>query len=445
MQAVHALPPHPNPLPQGEGAIQSAGIAIKHPRPPIRVHSISLSLRERPATSSAVSVRVREKRVSKNQNSFNTSTRILPLLALLIGLTITPQAADIPPDKLNTLIGALTRLGPEKVNANPRLKTALSQVLTATEGTEQFVDLVEVFRLTDRNPELLEMAIANPNSNAGVAAVNVVLANDGSVLIKETLAGDPKRAGKLVEALGNTLKGSTVDLMLPLLSTDGDDALQKETVRSLSKFKQGAQALLKLADADSIPEAAKLTATMELNSVRWTDVKDQAAKLLPLPKMQGGGSFPTIAELVKKSGDAIRGRLVYARETVACNRCHQVNGEGIDFGPALSEIGSKLTKEALYESILAPSSGILMGYESWSVETKAGDEYYGLLVSETKNEMAIKTVGGIVNRIQKSDIDFKRKSSLSTMPSGLQQLMSVQDMVDLVEYLASLKKRPRTK
>ena len=363
------------------------------------------------------------------------------LITVLLLSTGTSRSADIPADKLNTLIGALSRLGPEKVNTNPRLKDALTQVLTATKGTGQFVELVEVFQLTDRNPELLEMAIAHPNSNAGVAAINVVLANDGRALIAGAVSGNPKRAGRLVAALGNTLKGSTVDLMLPLLSAQHDASLQKETVRSLAKFKQGAQALLKLAATDAIPETAKLTATMELNSVRWPEVKDKAAKLLPLPQMQGGGTFPTINELVKQSGDARRGKQVYSRETVACNRCHQVNGEGIDFGPALSEIGSKLTKEALYESILAPNSGILMGYESWSIETKDGDEYYGLLVSDTKDEVAIKTVGGIINRLKKSEIDFRRKSQLSTMPAGLQQLMTVQDLVDLVEYLASLKKQ----
>lgn len=379
--------------------------------------------------------------MNKEKTTKRVRRSVLVGFLVFLWLFVSPlRAAEIPPEKLNTLIGALTRLGPEKVNASPRLKEALGKVLTATEGTEQFVELVEVFKLKDHNPQLLEMAIANPNSNTGVAAVNVILANQGTDLVRRTLAGNSQRAARLVEALGNTLRSSTVDLMLPLLAADHDAALQKEAARSLAKLKQGAQALLKLAETDSIPAAAKLTATMELNSVRWSDVKEKAAALLPLPQMQGGGSFPTIAELVKKSGDARRGATVYTRETVACNRCHQINGQGIDFGPALSEIGTKLAKEALYESILAPNSGILMGYESWSVETKDGDEFYGLLVSDTKDELAIKTVGGIVNRVKKSDIDFQRKSQLSTMPAGLQQMMSVQDLVDLVEYLASLRK-----
>jgi putative heme-binding domain-containing protein len=370
-------------------------------------------------------------------------------LRLLVGIVIAVRifatsigAAEIPPEKLNTLIGALTRLGPEKVNANPRLKDALGQVLAATKGTRQFVEIVQTFKLNDRNTNLLELAVANPNSDAGVAAINVILANGGTELLQVALTGaDAQRGARLATAIGNTLKGSTVPLLLPLLKIGYDTALQKEAVRSLAKFKQGAEALLKLAASDAIPDTVRLTATMELNSVRWIDLKERAAKLLPLPQTQSGEAFPTIAELVGKSGNATRGKKIYARETVACNRCHQVNGDGIDFGPALSEIGSKLTKEALYESILAPSSGILMGYESWSIETTAGDEYYGLLISDTKDELAIKTVGGIVNRIKKSDIGFQRKSQLSTMPTGLQQLMTVQDMVDLVEYLSSLKKK----
>lgn len=435
MLEVYSFPPHPNPLPRGEGATHQAGVETERRHPTHRDHHFPLSLWER--------VRVRGKGAPCHLLSLTSVTAIFAMLILLPGLTISTEAAEIPPEKLNTLIGALTRLGPDKVNANPRLKDALGKVLDATKGTEQFVELVQVFKLTDRNAELVEMAIANPNSNAGVASVNHLLGNNGNPLLAKTLsAKDVKRATSLVQAIGNTLKSSTIPLLLPLLESEQDTGLQKETVRSLAKFKAGAQSLLKLADTDSLPDGAKLTAAMALNSVRWKDIREHAAKTLPLPKSKSGESFPAIAELVKKTGDAKRGQQIYSRETVACNRCHQINGEGIDFGPALSEIGSKLTKEALFESILAPNSGILMGYESWSIETKDGDEFYGLLVSETKNEIAIKTVGGIVNRIKKSDIEFQRKSSLSTMPSGLQQLMSMQDMVDLVEYLATLKKMP---
>ena len=40
------------------------------------------------------------------------------------------------------------------------------------------------------------------------------------------------------------------------------------------------------------------------------------------------------------------------------------------------------------------------------------------------------------------EITGKDQMKLSIMPAGLQQTMSTQELVDLVEYLSSLKKRP---
>jgi len=99
-----------------------------------------------------------------------------------------------------------------------------------------------------------------------------------------------------------------------------------------------------------------------------------------------------------------------------------------------------LGKDALLESILDPSSGISFGYEAWQLELKNGDEAYGLISSETEAEITIKAVGGVSTRYNKSDIAKRTKQKLSIMPVGLQQNMSTQELVDLVEYLATLKK-----
>ena len=43
-------------------------------------------------------------------------------------------AEPLDPDRVATVIEALTRLGPEKVEANPKLKEALEKVLEVTRG-----------------------------------------------------------------------------------------------------------------------------------------------------------------------------------------------------------------------------------------------------------------------------------------------------------------------
>jgi len=83
---------------------------------------------------------------------------------------------------------------------------------------------------------------------------------------------------------------------------------------------------------------------------------------------------------------------------------------------------------------------VSFGFEAWNITLKNGDELYGLLASETPDELAVKAVGGIVTRVRKSEIASRQQSRLSIMPAGLQQGLTPQELVDLVEYLASLKK-----
>jgi putative heme-binding domain-containing protein len=139
-------------------------------------------------------------------------------------------------------------------------------------------------------------------------------------------------------------------------------------------------------------------------------------------------------------GDPGPGREVFQRELTQCSACHRVRGEGREIGPDLSEIGTKLGKDALFESILDPSAGVSFGYEAYELELKSGDEAFGLVVSETPEEVAVKDTQGIVTRYPKSDVVSRRQMKLSIMPAGLQMTMTTQELVDLVAYLASLKK-----
>ena len=53
-------------------------------------------------------------------------------LVCWLAMAAAAVAQPIEPEKLNTMVEALTRLGPEAVNANPKLKEALGKVLAAT-------------------------------------------------------------------------------------------------------------------------------------------------------------------------------------------------------------------------------------------------------------------------------------------------------------------------
>jgi putative heme-binding domain-containing protein len=334
---------------------------------------------------------------------------------------------------------ALSRLKGIDLEANPSLKAVVLKLLEQMRGKPEFVEIVRDFKIPGQAPGLLEIAAKDPNSQTGVEAMRLVLKENNPDLLKKSIVGT--NAVGLTQALGNTGEKAIVPFLEPL-AVDGnrDVLLRKDAVRALAKVKEGAIVLLGLVKSGKLPDDLTLTACTELNSVHWDDLRAQAAQVLPMPQGQDAHPLPSITELVRMNGNASNGTTVFQRETVGCSKCHQVNGAGIDFGPNLSEIGTKLAKEAIYESILDPSAGIAFGYEAWSLELKDGDEAYGLIVSETADELALKAVGGVVTRYKKTDITKRTKQKLSIMPAGLAKAMSTQELVDLVEYLSSLKK-----
>lgn len=113
----------------------------------------------------------------------------------------------------------------------------------------------------------------------------------------------------------------------------------------------------------------------------------------------------------------------------------------MDFGPKLSEIGSKLPKEGQYLAILHPDVGISFGFEGWDVKFKDGSSMTGIVSSKTETDLQMKFPGGVVQNYKMADVVSMKQIDSSMMPSGLQEAMSTQELVDLVEYLASLKKK----
>jgi putative heme-binding domain-containing protein len=356
-------------------------------------------------------------------------------------------AAETSGDAERTALAmeALSRLQGVDLEQNAKLKEAVLRVLEKTRGTPNFVKLVQQFKLRGQEAGLLEVALRNSGNESGAEAMRLILSGKNDELLRGALTGTNAASGlKVAEAIGNAgEKEAVMRLLLPLVSDAKiDAALRKQAVRSLARSIEGAGSVLKLAKADKLPDDVKFTASSELNQARWPEIKQEAAKVLPLPQGQNAQPLPPLAELAKLKGNPVNGLKVFASPAVGCNNCHQVRGQGVDFGPNLSEIGSKLGKDALFEAILDPSAGISFGYEAWQLQLKSGDEAYGLIASDTADEIAIKAVGGIVTRYKKGDVTRREQMKLSIMPAGLQQNMTTQELVDLVEFLASLKKSP---
>ena len=353
------------------------------------------------------------------------------VLAVIFALTFGASAfAQVD----STQIEALSRLKDVDLEANPALKAAVIKVLDKTKGTPQFVEIVRDFKIQGQTKELVDFAAKHPTDSTGVEALRIAFAESGAAALQPISLG-------LIQAMGNAAEKQFVPLLTPII----DDSKQppenrKAAVKALAQTEDGAAHILKLASEDKLDSSLKFTATAALHSAPWPKIKTEAAKILPLPQTQNA-ALPPVSELVKLKGNPATGAKVFRRPEVNCIGCHKINDEGMDFGPALSEIGTKLAKEAIYEAILDPSSGISFGFEAWQIELKNGDEATGLITSESPDEIVLKIPTGISTHYKKSEIAKRTKSALSIMPAGLQQAMSQQDLVDLVEYLSTLKKK----
>ena len=65
----------------------------------------------------------------------------------------------------------------------------------------------------------------------------------------------------------------------------------------------------------------------------------------------------------------------------------------------------------------------------------------GVISSKTETDLQMKFPGGVVQSYKMADVVSMKKMDSSMMPAGLQDNMSTQELVDLVDYLASLKKK----
>jgi len=366
------------------------------------------------------------------------------LIAFIAAIAVSIQAETGLTEAQRTSIAfeSLSRLQGVDLSANPNLKAALYRLLDKVRGTDKFLEIVKDFHLKDCDPGLLALALKAPGSETGVEATRLILAHKNGELFRNALdTGTTPVACSAADALGNAAEQKSVSLLLPVaLDANRDVAVRKACIRALARTSEGATALLDLAKKGTLAEDLKFTASTELNGVRWSNIKTEAAKVLPLPTAKGAQPLPPTVELLKMNADAADGEKVFYRQQPGCFACHTVNGKGGHVGPDLSEIGTKLAKEAIVEAILEPSAGISVGYETYSVDLKSGDEAYGLLVSDSADEIAIKDAKGIVTHYKKSEVVNKRKLKVSLMPTGLQQGTSAQEFADLIAFLSGLKK-----
>lgn len=351
----------------------------------------------------------------------------------------TVLASLITTSKDAKLLYALKHIDAGNFQMTPAVRTKLNSVLDKNKGQLDFVDLVAKYKLENKAPDLLETALQYPDSASGREASRILLNWGRQDLFEDVLkSGDKQRTIALVKSLKpNIYNDKTMDLMEHIfMDTTRDIEIRTLAVRSFSGPWQAEDRLLELAKENKIPEDLHVAAGGVFQSSWRGDLREEGAKYIKLPGSKEGAPLPAISVLAEAKGNAGNGKTIFKN---ICSNCHQVDGEGTNFGPDLSEIGSKLPKEAIYNSILFPDQGINFGYEGYRIELKDGSTAMGKIVSETENKIDLQYMSA-QQSVDKSQVVSRTKMENSMMPGNLHALMSQQELVDLVEYLSGLKK-----
>jgi putative heme-binding domain-containing protein len=140
-----------------------------------------------------------------------------------------------------------------------------------------------------------------------------------------------------------------------------------------------------------------------------------------------------------KDGDIRRGQAVFHSPKAACAACHALGYLGGRTGPDLTRIGAIRSERDLLESILFPSASIVRSYEPVLVTTRAGKTYNGLIQRETPEEIELVTGPEQKVRLARTDIEEIQPSKVSIMPAGLDQILTPQELADLLAFLKSRK------
>jgi putative heme-binding domain-containing protein len=170
-------------------------------------------------------------------------------------------------------------------------------------------------------------------------------------------------------------------------------------------------------------------------------VRKAAEALYPRINVDLAAQFKKLEQVEKElpSGDARRGQAVFQSAKTACASCHAIGYLGGRVGPDLTRIAVIRTRRDLLESIVLPSVTIVRSYEPILIETRSGLTYNGLVKQESPTEIELVVGPDRTVRIARSDIEDTRPSKVSIMPAGFDQLLSRQELADLLAFLATCK------
>ena len=144
-----------------------------------------------------------------------------------------------------------------------------------------------------------------------------------------------------------------------------------------------------------------------------------------------------LEEILKavQNGDVARGQTVFNGPKAACLSCHAIGYIGGRLGPDLTRVGQVRSDRDLLEAVVFPNVSFARGFEPVVVRTRSGELHGGVLRSDAPDEVVLAAATGPDARIPRKDIVDIEPGSVSLMPPGYAELLTRQELADLLAFL----------
>lgn len=180
---------------------------------------------------------------------------------------------------------------------------------------------------------------------------------------------------------------------------------------------------------------------MKGNLVVAADPQDVPAMLAAAqPQVVREWQLSDLTNLPIATDEATIMRGMQAFQAAKCDQCHKLAGHGINLGPDLSDVTKRYRGESLLKQIIDPSAEIHKDFRTFRFLMDSGELVTGIVRAEDETQVHVLTnllTPESVTVLDKSAIELRSESRLSSMPIGLINVLTEQQIADMLSFLQS--------
>lgn len=273
--------------------------------------------------------------------------------------------------------------------------------------------------------QALDILVAGQDKEAA-AAIQAAVGNpqlQGAAVRALAAYGDPKTPGVLLAAYASMSPANKSDAIATLVSRVNYaepllSAVEDGKIPSSDLHAYHVRQLQSFGDEKLIARLEKVWGMIGSSS---ESEKEAMAKFKAM-----------LSPDVLAGADVSHGRMLFQK---TCATCHKLFGQGQLVGPDLTG-SNRANLDYILENILSPSSVVGKDYQMTLLQLIDGRVVSGLVKQETDSAVTLQTINDEVV-VPLDDIEERKLSDLSLMPTGLIDTMKEEDVRDLIKYLAS--------